>query len=167
MDKQARAIIMRRSLILLRLGLGWVFFWAFLDKLFGFGFATEKASAWLAGGSPTTGFLTHATQGPLAETFQALAGQAWVDWLFMVGLALIGLALILGIGMRVATFTGSFLLSLMWLAVLPPEHNPFMDDHLIYAFALGVLNATQAGEIFGLGGWWSKTKLVKKHSWLA
>ena len=51
----------------------------------------------------------------------------------MLGLAGIGIALIAGIGMRIAAVAGGLLLVLMWTAVLPPENNPFMDDHLIYA----------------------------------
>ena len=38
---------------LLRLIIGWVFFWAFIDKVFGLGFATTAEKAWLAGVSPT------------------------------------------------------------------------------------------------------------------
>ncbi|MER7365496.1 hypothetical protein ABT353_22580, partial [Nonomuraea wenchangensis] len=40
-----------------RISIGWVFLWAFLDKTFGWGFATPAAKAWINGGSPTTGFL--------------------------------------------------------------------------------------------------------------
>ena len=45
----------------LRIGIGWIFLWGFLDKLFGFGFATARESAWLNGGSPTFGFLKFGT----------------------------------------------------------------------------------------------------------
>ena len=41
----------------IRLSLGWVFLWAFLDKLFGFGHETTSKQAWIHGGSPTLGFL--------------------------------------------------------------------------------------------------------------
>ena len=41
----------------IRLALGWVFLWAFLDKLFGLGHATPAKRAWINGGSPTKGFL--------------------------------------------------------------------------------------------------------------
>ncbi|MDA1038187.1 MAG: DoxX family membrane protein [bacterium] len=146
----------------LRISLGWIFLWGFIDKLFGFGFATVKDAAWLAGGSPTTGFLTYGTKGPLSEMFQALAGQAWVDWLFMIGLLFIGLALIFGVGMRIATLTGSVLLAFMWLATLPPEHNPLMDEHLIYILVLQVLNLTRNEQSWSLGQRWSKVSLVKK-----
>jgi thiosulfate dehydrogenase [quinone] large subunit len=50
----------------IRLALGWIFMWAFLDKLFGLGNSTPSASAWLNGGSPTKGFLGKAAAGPCA-----------------------------------------------------------------------------------------------------
>ena len=50
----------------------------------------------------------------------------------------------------------------MWTAVLPPENNPFMDDHLIYAILLVGLALVKAGDTLGLGRWWSETRLVKR-----
>ena len=38
-----------------RLSLGWVFLWAFLDKVFGWGRATAAGKGWIDGGSPTAG----------------------------------------------------------------------------------------------------------------
>src|SRR3990167_10770972 len=69
----------------LRLGMGFIFLWAFLDKTFGLGFATVAEKSWMNGGSPTYGFLTMVTKGPFAEFFQSLAGVQVVDWLFMAG----------------------------------------------------------------------------------
>ncbi|HLU73942.1 MAG TPA: hypothetical protein VKZ82_17280, partial [Nonomuraea sp.] len=63
-----------------RIALGWIFLWAFLDKTFGLGFATAPEKAWLAGGSPTTGYLMGTEENALGGFFTALAGQAWVDW---------------------------------------------------------------------------------------
>src|SRR5688500_1789811 len=85
----------------LRLALGWTFLWAFLDKTFGLGFATEDKAAWINGGHPTEGFLKFAATGPFKEFYNGIAGAAWADWLFMIGLLGIGLALTLGIGMRI------------------------------------------------------------------
>ncbi|MDP9822217.1 DoxX family protein [Nocardioides massiliensis] len=150
----------------LRISLGWVFLWAFLDKLFGLGFATERASSWLNGGSPTEGFLSFGTQGPLAGTFQSLAGYAIVDWTFMIGLLGIGAALILGIGVRVAAVSGALMMVLMWAAALWPANNPFMDDHLIYAGLLAMLALSYSGRPLGLGARWESTTLVKKNRWL-
>ncbi|MAF35683.1 hypothetical protein CL622_01020 [archaeon] len=154
-------------LTLLRIGMGWIFLWPFLDKLFGLGFSTTPENAWLNGGSPTTGFLTHATKGPFASFFQALAGLPVIDIIFMIGLLFIGVSLISGIFTRLAAYAGSLMLFLMWLAVLPPEHNPFLDDHLIYPLILLLLSGLQAGRFFGLGHWWESQKLVKKYRFLA
>ena len=48
----------------LRISLGWVFLWAFLDKAFGLGHETAHADAWIRGGSPTKGFLAFGAAGP-------------------------------------------------------------------------------------------------------
>ncbi|MEV0584533.1 hypothetical protein [Nonomuraea sp. NPDC050310] len=134
-----------------RISLGWVFLWAFLDKTFGWGFATPAAKAWLNGGSPTTGFLKGAGENALGGFFSGLAGQAWVDWLFMAGLLGVGLALVLGIGTRVAAAAGGLMLMLMWAAELPLANNPFMDDHIVYAIVLVGLALANAGDTLGLG----------------
>ena len=150
----------------LRLALGWVFLWAFIDKLFGLGFASPAKNAWIDGGSPTKGFLGNAVSGPFEGFYHSFAGAAWADWLFMIGLAGIGIALIAGIGMRIAAVAGSVLLVAMWSAVLPPENNPFMDDHLVYAGVLVLLALTAAGNTLGLGKQWSGLPIVQRLSWL-
>src|ERR1700694_1351082 len=58
---------------LTRLCLGWTFLWPFLDKLFGLGHETTAAHAWIAGGSPSFGFLSGAT-GPFAGIYPSIAG---------------------------------------------------------------------------------------------
>lgn len=152
---------------LTRVSMGWIFLWAFIDKVFGLGFATASDKAWLDGVSPTYGYLANATHGPLAPVFQALAGNAMVDWLFMLGLLLIGLALMLGIGVRVACYTGSLMLFLMFLAAsLPPEHNPIIDEHIIYILVLFLFTTKPVGTWLGLGDWWSSLALVKNRPWL-
>jgi thiosulfate dehydrogenase [quinone] large subunit len=149
-----------------RLGLGWVFVWAFLDKAFGLGHETPAGKGWIDGGSPTLGFLKGSAKGPLASFYRDIAGAGWADWLFMVGLAGIGLALIFGVGMRVAAAAGAILALMMWTVVLPPENNVFMDYHLIYAAVLIGLALVGAGDTVGLGRWWSRTVLVRRWSWL-
>ncbi|WP_422741818.1 DoxX family membrane protein [Micromonospora sp. WMMD754] len=150
----------------LRLALGWTFLWAFLDKMFGLGHETPAKNAWINGGSPTKGFLGNAVAGPFADIYHDIAGAAWADWLFMLGLLGIGVALLLGIGTRIAAATGGLLLVLMWTAVLPPENNPFMDDHLIYAGLLAGLALVGAGNTLGLGRAWAKLPLIQRLPWL-
>ncbi|GLY86743.1 hypothetical protein [Actinoallomurus iriomotensis] len=145
-----------------RLSLGFVFFWAFADKLFGLGHGTPAKQAWIHGGHPTLGFLKFSAAGPFKGFYHSIAGAAWADWLFMLGLAGIGAALLLGIGMRVAAGAGVVMLVMMWSVVLPPESNVFMDDHLIYALVVVGLALVGAGDTFGLGRRWGRTRLVQR-----
>lgn len=155
-----------------RISLGLILLWAFFDKLLGLGYATcadSKTgeitkycdSAWVNGGSPTSGFLEHATKGPFADFFQSLANNALVDWLFMLGLFGIGLALVLGIFMKLATTFGAIMLLLMYLAVLPPKNNPVFDDHIIYIIVLIGLYKVNDDQKLGFGKNWAKTDFVK------
>lgn len=131
---------------ILRISLGWIFLWAFLDKTFGLGFATEKSSAWIAGVSPTAGFLQFGTQGPFAEIFQSLSGMVWVDWIFMLTLLFVGVTVITGFYLRWGAYVGVGLMTLMYLAgFIWPEHNPVVDDHVIYALVLIYLANQDSG----------------------
>ena len=150
----------------LRIALGWTFLWAFLDKMFGLGHETAAKNAWINGGSPTKGFLAFGAAGPFKGLYNDIAGAAWADWLFTIGLAALGVALLLGIGTRIAAVAGGILLVMMWTVVLPPENNPFMDDHLIYAGLLAALALVGAGNTLGLGQAWAKLPIVRRFDWL-
>ncbi|MEU7854159.1 hypothetical protein [Nonomuraea sp. NPDC049141] len=145
-----------------RISIGWIFLWAFLDKTFGWGFATPAKNAWLSGGSPTTGFLKGTGENALGGFFSGLAGQPWVDWLFMLGLLGIGAALILGVGLRIAAVTGTLMLVLMWAAELPLANNPFMDEHIIYSIVLIGLALANAGTTLGLG----RSPIIQRNPYL-
>lgn len=165
----------RQALAVLRIGFGLTFLWAFFDKLLALGFSTGKDAAtgsvdrfgpdaWIHGGSPTFGFLHFgvSADNPFHGMFNSLAGAGWADALFMAGLLGIGLALTLGIGVRLAAVTGAVLYLLMWAASLPLENNPAIDDHLIGAVALIVFAFTLAGDTWGMGRTWARTRLVRR-----
>ena len=44
---------------ILRIVFGFIFIWAFFDKLLGLGFATARDKAWILGNSSTSGFLSN------------------------------------------------------------------------------------------------------------
>ena len=166
-----------RFLAIARVVVGFEFLWAFLDKTFGLGYATPAARAWINGGSPTKGFLSNVAVGPFEATFHTWAGAAWADWLFMVGLLAIGIALILGIGLRAAAVSGTLMLVLMWAAEWPlakftsagepsMSTNPIVDYHIIYALALIALALTYAGHTWGLGKLWARLPFVQRNRWL-
>ena len=69
----------------------------------------------------------------------------------MLGLLGIGVALILGIGMRFAAGAGAALYLMMYAASLPLDNNPLVDDHLLGAVSVVVLGLTLAGDTWGLG----------------
>ena len=148
----------------LRIAMGWLLLWPFLDKLFGLGFATASEDAWLAGGSPTFGYLKFATSGPFGALFQRLAGSPVVDWLFMLGLLLVGVALLSGVATRIAGYAGAVMMLLLWLSGLPPQNNPFLDEHIVYVIVLIGLAKVGAGQRLGLGKWWSRR--VKRYPFL-
>lgn len=166
----------RRGLAALRIAFGLTFLWAFFDKLLALGFHTgvDDATgtvdrfgpdAWVNGGSPTFGFLSFGVpeDNPFRDFFNGIAGDAWADWLFMAGLLGIGLALTFGVGMRIAAIAGAALYLLMWVASLPLENNPVVDDHLIGAIAVVVLALTLSGDTWGLGRAWAATSLVRRY----
>ena len=165
------------SLAVLRISMGFVFFWAFLDKTFGLHYSTPSSKAWIHGGSPTKGFLKSVDVGPLQSWFHSIAGTWWADWLFMLGLLGVGLTLIFGLLMYAGAAAGVALLAFMWLAELPlAQHtstgapsgstNPFADYHYIYAVVLVVLALTGAARTWGLGQWWAARPAIRRHPWL-
>lgn len=153
------------ALAVARLLLAVTFLWAFFDKLLGLGVATPAVRAWVNGGSPTAGFL-RGIEGPFAGVFGLLVGHWWVDGLFMLGLLCIGVALLLGIGVRIAVISGSVLLVLMWLAALPLANNPLVDDHIIYVSILVALGYGVANQKWSIGRWWRSLDFVAKNRWL-
>ncbi|MEU6610076.1 hypothetical protein ABZ922_34365 [Streptomyces shenzhenensis] len=161
----------------LRILTGFVFLWAFLDKVFGLGYATPSGKGWIDGGSPAQGFLSGVAAGPMRSTFHDWAGAAWVDWLFMLGLLGVGVALISGIALRLAAVAGTAMMAMMWIAEWPPaKHladgsasmstNPFADYHVIYAIVLIALAAAGAGATWGLGRIWARLPFVSRNRWL-
>lgn len=160
----------------LRILLGWTFLWAFLDKAFALGFATGRndetgaiaffgPDAWINGGSPTDGFLQFGvhTKGFLADFYASLVGVTWVEWVYMLSMLLIGLALILGVGTRLAAIGGIIWMATLYTAsAIWPENNPFLDDHVIGAIVLAGIAYVGAGRYLGLGHWWERTALVRR-----
>ena len=154
----------RKVLAVSRIVIGFTFLWAFLDKLFGLGFSTPSARAWINGGSPAQGFIS-SIKGPFGGFFRMFANTAG-DVLFMVGLLGIGVALIAGAGLRVAAAAGTLLLAFMYLAELPAAlggTNPVVDSHWHEALLLIIAAATLSGDTWGAGKVWAR---VVGNIWL-
>jgi thiosulfate dehydrogenase [quinone] large subunit len=119
--------------MILRILLGRSFLWAFLDKMFGLGFATCHAgdssaidfgcdTAMIKGGSSAYGFLTFASRGShTGDLFDWMASSGpdsigLADIGCMAALGLGGIALMAGIGTRIAAVGGALLMASMFLA---------------------------------------------------
>jgi len=163
----------------LRILLGWSFLWAFLDKMFGLGFSTCRGfgpegtaassidylcdAAMIKGGSPTYGLLEYGTKGSHTGglfTWMASSGPTsigWADVLFMLALLFGGVALMLGVGTRIAAIGSAILIAFMFLALdVWPEQNPINSSHLTEFFVyLGI--ATVGPGSFSLQRWMVKT----------
>ena len=164
----------------LRIALGGIFLWAFLDKAFGLGFSTGRDAvtgkvdffsdaAWINGGSPTSGFLGHGlhTTPALTDFYTSLAGQSWVDWSYMLSMLLVGLGLMTGVMTRLAVIGGVAWMAMMYSAAsIWPANNPVLDDHVIYAIVLIGIAMANAGTVYGLGRRWQRLGFVQRHALL-
>ena len=114
----------------------------------------------------------------MESTFHDWAGAAWADWLFMLGLLGIGVALMAGIALRLAAVAGTAMMALMWIAEWPPaKHlsdgspsmstNPFVDYHVIYAVVLIALAAVVRRRHPGASARiWARLPFVRGNGWL-
>jgi thiosulfate dehydrogenase (quinone) large subunit len=171
----------RKALAVLRIGFGVTFLWAFFDKLLALGFSTGAVldeqgaktgtdwfgkDAWINDGNPTLGFLRFGASGPFKGFYHSIAGETWVNVLFMLALLAIGIALTFGIAMRLGTIAGFVMYLMMWSVVLPPANNPVIDDHILGALSMVVLGLTLAGDTWGAGRAWASTHLVRRYPFL-
>jgi thiosulfate dehydrogenase (quinone) large subunit len=169
--------VARKALAALRIAFGLTFLWAFFDKLLALGFSTGAVvndqgvktgidffskDAWINGGNPTLGFLKFGASGPFKGFYNSIAGDPWVNVLFMLALLGIGVALTFGIAMRLGTLTGIVLYLMMWSVALWPANNPVIDDHILGALSMVVLGLTLAGETWGAGRAWARMSLVRR-----
>ncbi|WP_202627794.1 DoxX family protein [Cellulomonas sp. APG4] len=154
----------RRVLAVARIVIGFTFFWAFIDKTFGLGYATPTERAWINGGTPAQGFIK-GIEGPFHDAFQVFANP-FGDVLFMVGLLGIGVALIAGAGLRIAAVTGTLLMLFMYLAEFPLAlggNNPIVESHWHEALLLIIAAVTLSGDTWGAGKIWGR---IVGNSWL-
>jgi thiosulfate dehydrogenase [quinone] large subunit len=168
---------LRKALAVLRIAFGLTFLWAFFDKLLALGYSTGAVlneqgtktgidffskDAWINGGNPTLGFLKFGASGPFKGFYNAIAGETWVNVLFMLGLLAIGIALTFGIAMRLGTIAGFVMYVMMWTVALWPANNPVLDDHILGALSMVVLGLALAGDTWGAGRIWARTQLVRR-----
>jgi len=129
------------SLFLLRVVLGWMFFYAGITKVLN---PDWTAAGYLKGAKAFTGFygwLADAGVSPLVDFAN--------EW----GLTLLGVSLVLGALVRLSSVLGMLLMVLYYLPLgfpMPNTHAYIVDEHIIYIAALFALFAWRAGRSWGL-----------------
>lgn len=145
------------ALLLLRVLLGWHFFFAGITKV-------------LEGNWTAAGYLGGVGEAnPFYGFFQAMAGSDWmwlIDLLNMWGLTLVGVALLLGAFVRFSAFWGAVMMWFYWASSLPLANSIFIDDHIIYIVLLFALGAFGAGRYYGLDRYIEDMAVVKNNEWL-
>lgn len=143
------------TLFLLRIGLGWLFFYAGITKI-----VNPKWSA--------AGYLNSAKTFPdLFHWFAQPSILPVTNFVNEWGLALLGVSLILGIGVRLSSILGAALMFLYYLAALTfPKigtNSYIVDEHIVYALALLFFSAVSAGRYYGLENWCSNLPICSKY----
>jgi len=88
-------------------------------------------------------------KGPFAWFFMPMAGVPAVDVVVMYGEILIGVALILGLTVRLACFSGLLMMLLYYTAQLPPQRG-WISSNVIYMAAFTTLIFSGIGRIWGV-----------------
>lgn len=142
---------------LLRVSLGWLFFYAGITKILN---PAWTAEGYLKGAKTFTDF------------YQWLASPSIlpiINFLNEWGLTLLGLSLIVGLFVRLSSLLGIVLMLLYYFPILPTllpsssggwPRSFLVDDHIIYALALLYLKIKGAGRIWGLDGRFLKSSSI-------
>ena len=133
---------------LLRVSLGWLFFYAGITKVLK---PEWSAAEYIAGAKVFVEFFNFLASPEILPIVNLL--NKW-------GLTLLGVSLMLGVLVRFSSFFGAVLMVLYYLAALdfphPNPHDYLVDEHIIYALVLLFFMLTNAGKIGGIDRWWGK-----------
>jgi len=141
------------SLFLLRVSMGILFFWAGYTKLID---PNWSAAGYISGSKTFSGFYSWLLSPSVLPIINFLN-----EW----GLTLIGIALLLGIFVRLASVSGFIMMWLYYFPGYPPEHG-LVDEHIIYSAAFLVLMAFGAGQILTLNSWIQTRLHPMWHKWV-
>jgi len=142
--------MLKIPIFLLRIALGFLFFYA--------GFSKIVDPQWSA-----KGYLENAqTLSGFYQWLSSLDILPLVNFLNEWGTTLIGVSLILGAFVRISTITGILLMLLYYIPILHfpyvGDHSFLIDEHILYILVLVLLFYAKAGTIWGLDALFSRLK---------
>lgn len=146
------------TLVLLRLSMGWLMFYAGITKVFN---PEWSAAGYLKSAKTFTGFYDTLLSPNILPIINFV--NAW-------GLTLLGVSLILGIFVRLSSVLGAVLMLLYYFPALdfpyPNKNSYIVDEHIIYIFVLLFFAAVRAGRVFGLENWCASLPVCNRYPWL-
>lgn len=132
-------------IFLLRVGMGWIFFYAGITKVLN---PQWSAEGFLKGAKSFAFFYQSLTQPNILPIVNFLN-----EW----GLTLLGVSLILGIGVRLSSILGVVLMALYYFPQLNFPYvgrNAFIvDEHIVFILILVYFAVIKAGRTYGLEEW--------------
>ncbi|HEY4476765.1 MAG TPA: DoxX family protein [Candidatus Paceibacterota bacterium] len=132
----------RFSLLLTRVSLGVLFFYAGITKVVD---STWSAAGYIGGAKTFTSFY---------QLFLNPIILPIVNFLNAWGLTILGVALILGLFVRLSSILGIVLMLLYYFAAgpfpYPNAHAWVVDDHIVYALLLLFFASVRAGRYWGM-----------------
>ena len=149
------------ALAIFRIAVGYMMLWGFLDKMFGLGYETPAGGALIDGVSPSS-YVTWMTGGIFGDLFDSIAGNAFIDFLMMAGMLVMGITLVTGIASKLTTiFMGMFLL-VMYCIHVPPTDNPILDYHITWIITLAAVYLLGGFDRLSLNARWKELGIVKR-----
>ena len=143
----------KSSVFLLRVSLGWLFFYAGITKVMA---PAWSAEGYLKGAKMLAPFYNWLLQPNILPATNFLN-----EW----GLTLVGVALILGVVVRLSSVLGALMMLLYYIPLgfpYPNPHSLIVDEHVIYIFSFLVLGGLRAGRVWGLENWCSNLPVCRK-----
>ena len=144
-----------------RILIGWMFLWAFLDKMFGLGYETPAGQGVIDGGSPSS-YVEYMTSGLFEGLFKAIAGNGFIDFLLMAGLLILGITITLGIFTKITTISSIAFFLTMFCIVVPPADNPLIDYHVVYLVFMIAVYYLGGYDRLSLFPKWKELPMVKE-----
>ena len=142
------------SLFVLRISMGWFAFYAGITKVLN---PDWSAAGYLKGAKTFAGLYQWLASPEILPVINFIN-----EW----GLTLLGISLILGVGVRLASILGAVLMLLYYFPILdfpyPGQHSFIVDEHIIYALVLLLFAIFRAGRIWGLGSSCLKLPICSK-----
>lgn len=118
-------------------------------SLIGLGLRLFFSGGWGAWNSMGVVLPSTYPRGPIGKIFLNFWGNYFVIQLLIWASVAVGLALVFGAFLRLASYGGMLIMLMLYLAVIPPATVIF-NQHTVYIMVFTILVVSKAGEIGGI-----------------